>query len=70
MATLTVSLDEDLMSKLVQLARDERTNEAALVREGVERLLHSRLAGPGIPRFARRLGPLALSENQTGPDPS
>jgi hypothetical protein len=56
------------MSKLVQLARDERTSEADLVREGVERVLHSRLAGPGIPRFARRLGPLALPENQTSPE--
>jgi hypothetical protein len=60
MATISVSLDDGLMLELAQLARDEGTTEAELVREGIERLLHSRLQGPGIPRFARRLGPLAL----------
>ena len=59
MAEITISLRDDLMAELAQLAHDEGTTEAELVREGIERLLHSRLTGPDIPRFARRLGPLA-----------
>ena len=66
-AEITFSLDDDLMAELTQLAHDERTTEADLVREGVERLLHSRLTGPGIPRFARRLGPLAIPERRLEP---
>jgi hypothetical protein len=67
MATITISLESDLMSELTQLAQDEHTTEADLVREGIERLLHSRLTGPGIPRFARRLGPLAIPEKHLEP---
>jgi Arc/MetJ-type ribon-helix-helix transcriptional regulator len=51
MAEITISLDDDLMAELAQVAHDERTTEADLVREGVERLLHSRLTGPDVPRF-------------------
>lgn len=67
MATITISLDDGLMAELVQVAHDERTTEADLVREGIERLLHSRLTGPSVPRFARRLGPLATPERPTEP---
>lgn len=67
MAKITISLDDDLMVELTQLARDEHTTEADLVREGIERLLHSRLTGPSIPRFARRLGPLAIPERPVKP---
>jgi hypothetical protein len=67
MATITISLESDLMSELTQLAQDEHTTEADLVREGVERLLHSRLTGPSVPRFARRLGPLAIPEQHPEP---
>jgi Arc/MetJ-type ribon-helix-helix transcriptional regulator len=67
MAEITISLDDDLRVELAQVARDERTTEADLVREGVERLLHSRLTGPSIPRFARRIGPLAISERHVKP---
>jgi Arc/MetJ-type ribon-helix-helix transcriptional regulator len=62
MATITISLDDDQVIELAQVARDERTTEADLIREGIERLLHSRLTSPRIPRFARRLGPLAIPE--------
>jgi hypothetical protein len=55
------------MAELAQVAHDERTSEADLVREGIERLLHSRLTGPDIPRFARRLGPLAIPERHLKP---
>jgi len=61
MADITISLDDDLMSEVAQVARDERTTEADLVREGIERVLNSRLTGLSIPRFARRLGPLAIA---------
>jgi hypothetical protein len=67
MATITISLDDDLMIELAQVARDERKTENDLVREGVERLLHSRLTGPSVPRFARRLGPLAIPERHVKP---
>jgi Arc/MetJ-type ribon-helix-helix transcriptional regulator len=67
MAEITVSLDDELMAELAQVAHDERTTEAELVREGVERLLHSRLTGPSIPRFARRIGPLAIPERRDKP---
>lgn len=67
MADITVSLDDDLAVELAHMAREERTTEADLVREGIERLLHSRLTGPSIPRFARRIGPLAIPERNSGP---
>jgi hypothetical protein len=67
MATMTITLDDELMAELAQVAHDERTTEADLVREGIERLLHSRLTGPGVPRFARRLGPLAIPERPPEP---
>jgi hypothetical protein len=56
---ITISLDEDLTAELAQVAHHEGTTEADLIREGIERLLQSRLTVPAIPRFARRLGPLA-----------
>jgi hypothetical protein len=67
MAIITISLDDELMGELTQVAADEGTTEADLVREGIERLLHSRLSGPSVPRFARRLGPLAIPERPSEP---
>ena len=67
MAEITISLRDDLMAEVAQMARDEHTTEAELVREGIERLIHSRLTGPSIPRFARRLGPLAIPESRVEP---
>jgi hypothetical protein len=66
MASITITLDEDLRVELAQVAHDEHTTEADLVREGIERLLHSRLAGPSVRRFARRLGPLSIAERHIG----
>ena len=62
MATITITLDDELMTERSQVAREEHSTEAELVREGIERLIHSRLTGPSVPRFARRLGPLAIPE--------
>jgi hypothetical protein len=67
MTEITISLGDDLMVELARMARDEHTTEADLVREGVERLIHSRLTGPDIPRFARRLGPLATPVRHAEP---
>lgn len=67
MAEITVSVDDDLMAQIAQMARDEHTTEADLVIEGIERLVHSRLRGPSVPRFARRLGPLVTPERHADP---
>ena len=67
MAEITISLDDELMVELAQVAHEEGTTQAELVREGVERLLHSRLTGPSIPRFARRIGPLAIPDRGDKP---
>ena len=61
-AKLTVSLDDDEMVKLGKLARESGVSENDVVREAIDRLLQSH-RGPGTPRFARRLGPLAIVEH-------
>lgn len=57
MTKIVISLDDDGVRKLAQLAREAQLSEEALVRETIERLVQSH-AAPAIPRFARRLGPL------------
>jgi hypothetical protein len=65
---LTVSLDDHQMVELGTLAREAGVSENDIVREAVDRLLQSH-RGPGTPRFARRLGPLAIEEqDQSGTD--
>jgi hypothetical protein len=64
-AKLTVSLDDDQMVELGELARESRVSENDVVREAIDRLLQAH-RGPGTPRFARRLGPLAIKQH----DPS
>jgi len=61
-AKLTVSLDDDQMVELGKLARESGVSENDVVREAIDRLLQSH-RGPGTPRFARRLGPLAIVEH-------
>jgi hypothetical protein len=63
MATITISLDDQLMQELARMARDEGTTEAELAGKWIERPLRSRLAGLETPLLARRLGPLALPED-------
>jgi hypothetical protein len=63
-ANLTITLSERLMLELAQIAREADTTEDDLVHRAIERLVQAH-RGPGIPRFARRLGPLALA----GDDP-
>jgi predicted transcriptional regulator len=59
MAKIALSLDDDVVRELAQLAHEAQVSEEALAREAIERLLQARHAPP-VPRFARRLGPLAL----------
>jgi predicted transcriptional regulator len=56
MTKIAISLDDDVVRELAELARDAQLSEEALVREAIERLVKSRHA-PAIPLFARRLGP-------------
>ena len=48
----TVYLPEKLKGALARAAHEEGRTEADLIREGVERLLQSRLAEPRLPLFA------------------
>ena len=64
MAKLTVSLDDAQMVELGKLARESGVSENDVVREAIDRLLQSH-RGPGTPRFARRLGPLAIVEHDS-----
>jgi predicted transcriptional regulator len=59
MARIALSLDDDIVRELAQLAHEAQVSQEALAREAIERLLQARHAPP-VPRFARRLGPLAL----------
>jgi predicted transcriptional regulator len=59
MTKIAISLEDEVVRELAQLAREEQLSEDALVREAVERLVQSRHA-PAVPRFARRVGPLVI----------
>lgn len=65
MADITITLSGRLMLELAQAAREAGTTEAELVQRAIKSLVQAQ-RGPAIPRFARRLGPLALAED----DPS
>jgi hypothetical protein len=64
MATITISLDDKLRSELADMAREAGTSEDELIRSSIKQLLEFHRGPAGIPRFARRLGPLALPEGQ------
>jgi hypothetical protein len=68
MTSITITLDDDLAVELADVARREGVTMEDLVREGLERLRHSRL-GPGVPQFARRLGPLTVTADDAAVDP-
>ena len=59
---VTVSLSDDLRRELAQLAREAQTTEDELVLKAVKSLVQAHRA-PAVPRFARRLGPLAVEED-------
>lgn len=59
MTKIAISLEDEVVRELAELAREAQLSEEALVREAIERLVKSRHA-PAIPPFARRLGPLVI----------
>jgi hypothetical protein len=63
-ATIAITLSGRLMLELAQMACEADTTEDDLVRRAITYLVQAH-RGPGIPRYARRLGPLALA----GDDP-
>lgn len=56
---LDVTVPERLRLELARIAREADTTEEHLVRRALDALVQAR-RGPRIPRFARRLGPVAL----------
>jgi metal-responsive CopG/Arc/MetJ family transcriptional regulator len=58
---MTIDMPEELVLKLTEAAREEGKTESDLILEAVQQLLHLRRATANvpIPRFARRVGPLA-----------
>jgi hypothetical protein len=60
-ASITITLSGRLMRELAQRARETDITEEELVRRAINGLVQTPRA-PGIPRFARRLGPLALAD--------
>lgn len=59
--SITISLPEQLRLELEEMARNAKTSESELVQRAVERLVQAN-RDVGIPRFARRLGPMVLLE--------
>lgn len=65
MPDITISLDDELMDELQDMARESHTTQDELVREGIRQLLQFHHGPVGIPRFARRLGPFTHTEIPT-----
>jgi hypothetical protein len=57
--TITIALPKPLRLELGQIARQAKTTEGELIQQAVESLVQAQ-RGPAIPRFARRLGPIAI----------
>jgi len=55
---IAISLEEEQLRGLARMAHEAGLSEEELLREAVDQLLLS-WRTPAIPRFARRLGPLA-----------
>lgn len=60
-STIRIALSQPLMRELAQMAREAETTEGELIHRAILGLVQAR-RGPGIPRFARRLGPIAIPE--------
>lgn len=61
--SITISLPEHLRFELEEMARNAKTSESELVQRAIERLVQAH-RGVGIPRFARRLGPMVLGDTR------
>jgi hypothetical protein len=57
---ITIALSRPVMLELARMARDSQRSEGALIQEAVEALVQARHS-PGIPRYARRIGPITLA---------
>ena len=55
---IAISLEEEQLRGLARMAHEAGLSEEELLREAIQGLLVPRRT-PAIPRFARRLGPLA-----------
>ena len=64
-ANITILLSDDSKVELAQIARESHLTEDELVERAIHYLLQVH-RGPSIPRFARRLGPIAILHS--GPD--
>jgi hypothetical protein len=60
--SITIALPEHLQIELAEMARNAETSEGELVERAVEGLVQAH-RGVGIPRFARRLGPIVLTQS-------
>ena len=60
--SITIALNERLRLELAEMARDAETTEDELIQRAIKGLVQAR-RGPGIPRYASRLGPIALEED-------
>jgi hypothetical protein len=58
-ANITIALSDGVKLELAQIARESHVTEDELVERAVRHLLQAH-RGPAIPRFARRLGPIAI----------
>jgi hypothetical protein len=58
MTRIAISLDDERAGQLARIAQQAKLSEEDLVRSAVEQLLQAERA-PRVPRYARRLGPLA-----------
>jgi len=61
--TITIALPEPLRLELGQMARQAKTSEGELIQQAVESLVQAK-RWPAIPRFARRLGPIAIGDTR------
>ena len=59
--SITIALPEPLRIELAEMARNAKTTEGDLVERAVEGLIQAH-RGVGIPRFARRLGPIVVTQ--------
>jgi hypothetical protein len=64
-ANITISLSDGVKLELAQIARESHVTEDEVVERAIRQLVQVH-RGPAIPRFARRLGPIAIARGDTG----
>jgi hypothetical protein len=66
-ANITISLSDGVKLELAQIARESHVTEDELVERAIRQLVQVH-RGPAIPRFARRLGPIAIARDDSCPE--